>query len=202
MEIISVKFVKSSNDLKSCPSEGPPEYAFAGRSNVGKSSLLNYLANVKNLAKTSSTPGKTRLINHYLVNDSWYLVDLPGYGYARTGRKTRDTFFSAVDDFLLHRNTLACLFVLIDCRHNPLDSDLEFINKTGAAGIPLALIFTKTDKLSSTAVKRNIELYRKTLLQTWEELPVIFQTSSMEHTGRDQILAYIGKGNDSFNKNK
>lgn len=198
MEIQGVKFIKSSPDLKSCPPEGPPEYAFAGRSNVGKSTLLNLLINVKNLAKTSSTPGKTRLINHYLVNEGWYLVDLPGYGYARTGKKTRDAFLLTAGDYLLHRSSLACLFILIDCRHRPLASDLEFINWAGSNNIPVALVFTKTDKLSGTALNRNLEIYRNTLLQNWEELPVIFTTSSLKKTGREEILDFVEKGNSRF----
>jgi GTP-binding protein len=200
MEIHSVKFIKSSPDLKSCPGAEPPEYAFAGRSNVGKSSLLNLLINMKNLAKTSSTPGKTRLINHYLVNDAWYLVDLPGYGYARAGKKTRDSFLSTIGEYLLHRESLACLFILIDCRHRPLESDLEFIIWTGSNHIPVALVFTKTDKLSGAAFKRNIDFYRKTLLENWEELPVIFTTSSHMFTGREEILAFIEKSNKTFFK--
>jgi GTP-binding protein len=195
MDITSVKFIKSSVDLKGCPKEGPAEYAFAGRSNVGKSSLLNFLANTHNLAKTSSTPGKTRLINHYLVNDNWYLVDLPGYGYARTGKKGRDAFLSILDDYLLHRRTLACLFILIDIRHKPLQSDLSFIYNAGAANIPLALIFTKKDKLSFTAVEENLNLYQNTLRQNWEELPPVFVTSTLKRTGREEILAFIEQSN-------
>jgi GTP-binding protein len=195
MEIQSAKFIKSSPDLKSCPDAGFPEYAFAGRSNVGKSSLLNLLINIKNLAKTSSTPGKTRLINHYLVNDNWYLVDLPGYGYARAGKKTRESFLTTIGDYLLHRENLACLFILIDCRHRPLKSDLEFIEWTGLNQIPLALIFTKTDKLSGTELNRNLEYYRNTLQQTWEELPPVFTTSALRYSGREELLAFIEKHN-------
>lgn len=200
MEIQSIKFIKSSPDLKSCPAANFPEYAFAGRSNVGKSSLLNLLINIKNLAKTSSTPGKTRLINHYLVNDSWYLVDLPGYGYARTGRTTRTAFLSVIEDYLLHRDTLACLFVLIDSRHNPLDSDLEFIYRAGENQVPLALVFTKTDKLSDNMLASHLALYKKTLLQHWEELPVIFTTSTLQRKGNKEILGFIQKTNKVFNK--
>jgi len=198
MEISSVKFIKSSPDLKSCPPAGPPEYAFAGRSNVGKSTLLNLLVNIKNLAKTSSTPGKTRLINHYLVNESWYLVDLPGYGYARTGKKNRDAFLSFISDYLLKRETLACLFILIDCRHKPLESDLNFIHMAGNANIPVALVFTKKDKLSGTAFKKNLDRYKDTLLQNWEQLPVIFSTSSIQNAGREEILSFIEQGNITY----
>jgi GTP-binding protein len=200
MDITSVEFIKSSPDLKSCPKEGPPEYAFAGRSNVGKSSLLNFLVNTHNLAKTSSTPGKTRLINHYLVNNSWYLVDLPGYGYARAGKQKRDAFKSILEDFLLHRTTLACLFVLVDIRHKPLKSDLDFINRAGNAGIPMALAFTKKDKVSSTVAAAQITNYRNKLLEIWEELPPIFVTSSEKKTGSNEILAFIEKSNAHYAK--
>ena len=198
MEINSVVFIKSSPDLKSCPKPSFPEYAFAGRSNVGKSSLLNLLINIKNLAKTSSTPGKTRLINHFLVNKSWYLVDLPGYGYARTGKNTRDAFLLTIGTYLLKRDTLACLFILIDCRHKPLENDLEFIAWAGSNHIPIAMVFTKTDKLSPTALSRNLELYRKKLMQNWEELPEIFTSSAMNHTGHKEILGFIEKSNKLF----
>ncbi len=200
MEIQSASFVKSSPDLKSCPPSDFPEFAFAGRSNVGKSSLLNLLINVKNLAKTSSTPGKTRLINHYLINQSWYVVDLPGYGYAKTGRKTRDIFWTTTEDYLLRRENLICLFVLIDCRHEPLKSDLEFINWAGTSQIPIALVFTKSDKLSAAALKRNIDRYRNKLLESWEELPHIFTTSAAKYRGREEILAFIEEGNTKFSQ--
>jgi GTP-binding protein len=198
MEINSASFIKSSPDLKTCPASGFPEFAFAGRSNVGKSSLLNMLINMKNMAKTSATPGKTRLINHYLVNQNWYLVDLPGYGYAKTGRKTRDVFWTITEDYLLHRENLVCLFVLIDCRHEPLKSDLEFITWAGTCQIPMALIFTKSDKLSTAALKRNIDRYRNKLLESWEELPPVFITSSAKYCGREEILNFIEAGITRF----
>jgi GTP-binding protein len=198
MEINSVKFIKSSPDLKSCPKPSFPEYAFAGRSNVGKSSLLNLLVNMKNLAKTSSTPGKTRLINHYLINDNWYMVDLPGYGFARTGKKTRDFFLTTIGNYLLRRDTLACLFILLDCRHEPLQNDLEFIQWAGTHQIPVALVFTKTDKISGEALSRNKELYRNTLAQQWEELPAFFTTSAHQFSGREEILDFIEKANKVF----
>ncbi|HEX2394889.1 MAG TPA: ribosome biogenesis GTP-binding protein YihA/YsxC [Bacteroidales bacterium] len=198
MEITTVKFIKSSPGFDSCPREGPPEYAFAGRSNVGKSSLLNLLMNIKNLAKISSRPGKTRLINHYLINDNWYLVDLPGYGFAKAGKTERDAFVKIIEDYIMKRNTLACLFILIDSRHKPLENDLEFIKRTGSAGIPLALVFTKTDKQGKTTLQRNIDVYKKTLKRTWEELPPVFLTSSVNRTGREEILAFIDKANKEF----
>jgi GTP-binding protein len=191
MMIQSVKFIQSSTDLKSCPREGPPEFAFAGRSNVGKSSLLNLLAGTRNLAKTSSTPGKTKLINHFLVNDRWYLVDLPGYGFARTGKKTRDAFLPTIGNYLQQRKTLACLFILVDSRHKPMNSDIEFINWSGEAGIPIALVFTKSDKMSSTALKKNLDFYKNILLQSWEELPPVFVSSSLDKTGREEIMDFI-----------
>lgn len=198
MDIKQINFIKSSPDLKTCPPEGPPEYVFAGRSNVGKSSLLNLLAGKKNLAKTSSTPGKTKLINHYLVDETWYLVDLPGYGFARTGKQTRSDFMLSGWEFIQKRKTLACLFILIDCRHHPLESDLTFINLAGENQVPLSLIFTKTDKISGVVLERNLNIYRNTLLQTWEELPPFFTTSSLRRTGREEILDFIDESNRNF----
>lgn len=199
MVIKSVKFIKSSPDLKSCPPEGPAEYAFAGRSNVGKSSLLNLLTNVKNLAKTSSLPGKTRLINHFMVNDTWFLVDLPGYGYANTGKQNQDAYLSAIREYLLYRKTLACLFVLVDCRHKPLENDISFIQWAGSHDIPVALVFTKSDKLSEMVLIRNIDNYKETLLQDWEMLPPVFTVSSHQNKGREEILEFIQKSNTLFN---
>lgn len=201
MDITQVDFICSSPDLSSCPAARYPEYAFAGRSNVGKSSLLNLLTGKKNLAKTSSTPGKTKLINHFLVNESWYLVDLPGYGYAKTGKRTRDMFGGFTSDYLLKRETLACLFVLLDPRHAPLKNDLAFISWAGENGIPLALVFTKTDKLSKDGLSSSLNQYQKTLLQDWEELPPVFLTSALSHTGKDELLVFISKTNKSFHKN-
>jgi GTP-binding protein len=198
MEVHSAIFVKSSADFKQCPAASFPEYAFAGRSNVGKSSVLNMLMNVKNLAKTSSTPGKTRLINHFLVNEAWYLVDLPGYGFAKTGKKTRDAFIPLIGDYLVKRETLACLFILVDSRHEPLRNDLDFITWAGESGLPLALIFTKTDKLSADQLNRQLTHYKKTLSQQWEELPVIFTCSSHDHTGDKEILQFIAETNKKF----
>lgn len=193
MEIRSVKFVKSSPDLESCPKPELPEYAFAGRSNVGKSSLINMLVNLKKLAKTSSAPGKTRLINHYLVNDCWYLVDLPGYGYTKGGQRTRDAFVNTISEYLLKRESLVCLFLLIDCRHKPLASDLTVMKWIGINKIPFSMVFTKTDKVVPDILKRNLEHYRQTMLEEWEEMPVVFTTSSMSHSGREEILSFINK---------
>jgi len=202
MEIRSLTFTKSSPDLKSCPAARFPEYAFAGRSNVGKSSLLNLITNKKDLAKTSSTPGKTKLINHFLVNDSWYLVDLPGYGFARTGKRKRNSFLSVLYEYLLNRETLACLFVLLDSRHAPLAGDLDFITWAGENQIPIALVFTKTDKLSGDKFASNLAVYKKKLLHQWEELPPVFTTSTLERTGGREILEFIGKTNQISVRNK
>jgi GTP-binding protein len=195
MEITRVDFVKSSPDLKSCPKPGFPEYAFAGRSNVGKSSLINMVTGMKNLAKTSSTPGKTQYINHFLVNGAWYLVDLPGYGYAKTSKATRSEFPFLIHDYLLHRETLACLFILIDCRHKALENDLEFILWAGQHQIPLALCFTKTDKLAESKIQQSLIAYRNKLYETWEALPDFLITSSLQKKGRTEILDVIDRSN-------
>jgi GTP-binding protein len=199
MEIIRVEFVKSSPDLKSCPKPSFPEYAFAGRSNVGKSSLINMLTGRKNLAKTSSSPGKTRIINHYLVNGSWYLVDLPGYGYARAAKTIKKEFPALIRDYLLHRKTLACLFVLIDCRHKPLDNDIEFITWTGEHNIPLVLCFTKTDKLPAAQLDHKLGIYREKLNEAWETLPDFLVTSSVDRIGRHELIDIIEHSNSRMN---
>jgi GTP-binding protein len=198
MKIVRVEYVKSSPDLKSCPEATLPEYAFAGRSNVGKSSLINMLAGRKNMARTSSAPGKTQTINHYLVNGSWYLVDLPGYGYARTANSVKKEFPLLIRDYLLHRETLACLFILIDCRHKPLTNDCEFITWAGKNKVPLVLCFTKADKLTGTGLQRQLNLYREKLSQTWEILPAFLVTSSVTRKGKDTLLAIISRSNDGF----
>jgi len=193
MLIKTAEFVISNTDPARCPQDGKPEFAFIGRSNVGKSSLINMLTQRKGLALTSSTPGKTQLINHFLINGQWYLVDLPGYGYAQRGKKGREQIRSVIDAYLDTRLAMTCLFVLIDCRLEPQTIDLQFINRIGENGIPFVLVFTKTDKISQSRLSENITRYRERLLETWEELPPIFITSSEKKTGRDEILDYIDK---------
>jgi GTP-binding protein len=191
MNIKKAEFVISNTDPAKCPQDGRPEYAFIGRSNVGKSSLINMLTGKKGLAMTSSTPGKTQLINHFIINDEWYLVDLPGYGYAQRGKKGREKIQEIIDAYLDSREALTCLFVLLDCRHEPQKIDLEFITRLGEDGIPFAIVFTKADKISQAKLKENIKNYKTSLLETWEELPSIFSTSSERKTGKEEILNYI-----------
>ncbi|MBN2166332.1 MAG: YihA family ribosome biogenesis GTP-binding protein [Marinilabiliaceae bacterium] len=196
MEIKEARFIVSNSKVNKCPPPKLPEYAFIGRSNVGKSSLINMLCNNKKLAKISSTPGKTQLINHFLINQSWYLVDLPGYGYAKVSKTLRSGFSKIITSYLEQRTNLLCLFILIDSRLPPIEQDLEFIRKIGSLGIPLSIIFTKFDKLNKTESNIKIEHYKHTLLNDWEELPPIFITSATKKTGKDEILKYI----DSINK--
>ncbi|MDR2840996.1 MAG: ribosome biogenesis GTP-binding protein YihA/YsxC [Paludibacter sp.] len=193
MEIKSAKFVISNSDYQLCPQDGKAEYAFIGRSNVGKSSLINMLCNRKGLAMTSSKPGKTLLINHFIINDNWYLVDLPGYGFASTGKAMREKLKAIIESYILYREQLALLFILLDSRHEPQKIDLEFIAWAGENGIPIALVFTKADKLSKSHLNDNITAYKNTLLEQWEELPPIFITSAEKHEGRTEILDYIDK---------
>lgn len=197
MIIKEAKFVISNTDYKKCPSDGKPEYAFIGRSNVGKSSLINMLTNRKGLAMTSSKPGKTQLINHFEINDEWYLVDLPGYGYAQRGKQGRELIRDIIESYILNREELTSLFLLLDCRHEPQKIDMEFIDWLGECGIPFAIIFTKTDKLSRSKLTLNLNAYIDKLKESWEELPPIFQTSSEHKLGKDEILDYI----DTINKN-
>jgi len=199
MNIKKAEFIISNTQVEKCPQDGKPEYAFIGRSNVGKSSLINMLTGKKGLAMTSSTPGKTQLINHFLINDEWYLVDLPGYGYAQRGKKGREKIQEIIDFYLDEREDLTCLFVLLDCRHEPQKIDLEFIDKLGESGIPFVIIFTKIDKLSNSRLKENIDVYTRKLLETWEELPLVFYTSSEQKKGRDEVLNYIEEINKSLN---
>ncbi len=193
MLIKSASFVISNTDHKLCPQDGKPEFAFIGRSNVGKSSLINMLTGQKKLAKTSSTPGKTQLINHFDINNEWYLVDLPGYGFAKVSKSKRATFEQFISDYLLDRPTLVNTFVLLDSRLEPQKIDLEFMNWCGEKGIPFSMVFTKIDKLSSSALQKNLAAYRKEMLKYWEELPPVFTTSSESSFGKEKLLNYIGQ---------
>jgi GTP-binding protein len=202
MKINSAEFVISNSDVSKCPKEPLPEYAFIGRSNVGKSSLINMLTNNKNLAKTSGKPGKTQLINHFKINLNWFLVDLPGYGYARVSKKTKEVFQKFITDYFEKREQLVCAFVLIDIRLEAQKIDLEFINYLGEIEVPFCIIFTKADKISKTKIDSNIAAYRKALLaNNWEEMPEYFVTSSLESTGREQLLAFIEGVNEEMFKN-
>ncbi len=196
MIIKSAEFVISNTDVKLCPAGTMPEYAFIGRSNVGKSSLINMLTQHKGLAMTSQKPGKTQLINHFLVNRQWHLVDLPGYGYARLSKGSRNKLKEMIEDYVLERPQLVNLFILLDCRHEAQKIDLEFIEWAGENNVPLALIFTKADKLSKTKLKENIAAYKERLLEEWAELPPIFITSSETRLGRDEVLGYIEEINN------
>ncbi len=200
MEITSAEFVISNTDVKKCPAGIFPEYAFIGRSNVGKSSLINMLTNRKGLAMTSATPGKTMLINHFLINKNWYIVDLPGYGYARRGQKGKDQIRTIIEDYILEREQMTNLFVLIDSRLEPQKIDLEFMEWLGENGIPFAIIFTKADKLKGGRLKMNINSYLRELRKQWEELPPYFISSSEDRTGRKEILDYIENINKSINQ--
>ena len=196
MKIYSAEFVVSNTAVDKCPKDRIPEYAFIGRSNVGKSSLINMLMERRHLAKTSSTPGKTQLINHFKINNSWYLVDLPGYGYARVSKKKKATFQKYIENYFLQRKQLVCSFVLIDCRHDPQKIDLDFMQFLGENSIPFSIIFTKADKLTPTKLEKQINSYKTKLLEYWEELPTSFITSSSNGLGRDEFLNYI----DQINK--
>jgi len=196
MSIKSSRFLTSNTEVGKCPSPDKPEYAFTGRSNVGKSSLINMLCNQKNLAKTSSTPGKTQLINHFIINEDWYLVDLPGYGYVKTSKEKREEFSKMITEYIIKRENLMCLFVLIDSRHEPMSIDISFIEMLGNEGIPFAIIFTKSDKLGREKIKKQVEIYKQRLLEDWEELPQIFITSSEKKEGKEEILEFISVTND------
>ena len=189
--IFTSEFVISNTDVSRCPDDGKPEYAFIGRSNVGKSSLINMLCGRKKLALTSARPGKTMLINHFCINGSWYIVDLPGYGYARRSKSDIAKFGSIIDGYVCRRAELTCLFVLIDSRVPPQKIDVDFINRAGTNGIPLAVVFTKADRPNDREIRQNMESMRTQLAETWEELPPMFTTSSMKKTGRDELLEYI-----------
>ena len=193
-------FKCSSEKISQVPKDNLPDIAFIGRSNVGKSSLINMLTKHKGLAKVSATPGKTRLINHFTINDSWYLVDLPGYGYARTGKSTRGAFAKIITDYVFKCEKMHFLFVLVDSRLEPQKIDLDFIEQLGMNGVPFGVIFTKADKLSKTQLQRSISTYQQTLLQSWEELPPMFASSSEKGVGRDEIVGYIEEILKNFNK--
>ncbi|PQJ30945.1 YihA family ribosome biogenesis GTP-binding protein [Nonlabens arenilitoris] len=200
MKITSSEFVISNQDVKRCPDSKLPEYAFIGRSNVGKSSLINMLTNKKSLAKTSGRPGKTQLINHFLINKTWHLVDLPGYGYARVSKTSKAKFQKFITNYFQQRRQLVCAFVLVDVRHEPQPIDTEFMEWLGENGIPFGIVFTKADKLKPNALERNVEAYKKQLLDgVWEEVPPYFVTSSSNGTGQEELLNYIGEINNSLN---
>lgn len=199
MEIKSANFVISNSDVKKCPQQSFPEYAFIGRSNVGKSSLINRLTNHKGLAKTSSRPGKTQLINHFLINNQWFLVDLPGYGYARVSKSTKKVFQKFITNYFKQRKQLICAFVLVDIRHEPQKIDLEFMQWLGENTIPFAIIFTKADKLKSEKqIQENTQKYEQILLETWEEIPPYFITSAEKGIGKEEVLNYIDQINQSL----
>lgn len=199
MEISNAEFIVSNTDVKKCPPGHLPEYAFIGRSNVGKSSLINMLTGRKGVAMTSATPGKTMLINHFLINDSWYIVDLPGYGYARRGMKGQEQIRTIIEDYILEREQMTNLFLLIDSRLEPQKIDMEFMEWLGENGIPFSIIFTKADKLKGGRLKMNINAYIRELRKQWEELPPYFVSSSEDRMGRTEILDYIESINKEVN---
>lgn len=202
MKVQEARYVMSNSDYQKCPEPVLPEYAFIGRSNVGKSSLINMLTGKKALAKTSQQPGKTQLINHYLIDDAWYLVDLPGYGYAKVSKVERDKWEKMINDYLHNRINLVCTFVLIDVRHSALAVDLEFMAALGEAGIPFHIIFTKADKLKPGQVANQVEAYKTKLAELWEEIPPMFVTSAEKNEGREPVLQTIGTYNQTFEKAK
>ena len=197
MKIKTAEYVISNSDVRKCPEGNIPEYAFIGRSNVGKSSLINMLTGRTALAKTSATPGKTLLINHFMINKEWYIVDLPGYGYAKRSKESREKFKKIIDGYILHRMQMTNLFVLVDARHEPQKIDLEFMEWLGENGVPFSIVFTKMDKLGKVAGVTNVNKYLNLLKESWEELPPYFMTSSEDGRGRDEILDYI----EEINKN-
>ena len=198
MEIKQAAFVVSNTQVAKCPTHKLPEYAFIGRSNVGKSSLINMLTNHKGLAKTSSKPGKTQLINHFLINKEWYLVDLPGYGYAKVSKQSKKTFQQFITDYFKKRRELVCAFVLVDIRHEPQKIDLEFMQWLGENAIPFAIVFTKADKLTEKQIQEHVISYSEILLQQWEEMPPYFITSSENRLGKEDLLSYIETINQSL----
>jgi len=198
MKIKSAEFIVSNSEVAKCPKNNLPEYAFIGRSNVGKSSLINMLTDRKSLAKTSGRPGKTQLINHFLINKEWHLVDLPGYGYARVSKSSKKKFQQFITNYFEQRQQLVLAFVLVDIRHKPQPIDLEFMQYLGESGIPFGIIFTKADKLKPTAIDRHVEDYCNVLLNTWEELPIYFVTSSSKSIGKEDVLEIIGSTNEEI----
>ncbi|MHA7942971.1 ribosome biogenesis GTP-binding protein YihA/YsxC [Formosa sp. 3Alg 14/1] len=198
MQIKSAEFVVSNSDVSKCPKDRIPEYAFIGRSNVGKSSLINMLTNRKSLAKTSGRPGKTQLINHFLINKTWFLVDLPGYGYARVSKSAKKTFQKFITEYFSKREQLISAFVLVDIRHKPQPVDLEFMTWLGEHSIPFSIIFTKADKLKPMAIENHVNEYRDVLLETWEDMPNYFVTSSSKEIGKDELLQYIDDTNTNL----
>lgn len=202
MKITSAEFVMSNSDVAKCPKDRIPEYAFIGRSNVGKSSLINMLVDRKSLAKTSGRPGKTQLINHFKINNNWYLVDLPGYGYARVSKKDKKVFQKYITEYFEKREQLVCAFVLVDIRHEPQPVDMEFMEWLGTNGVPFAIIFTKADKLKPRAIENYVNTYLQRLLETvWEEAPKHFVTSSANRTGKEELLNFIANINLDFKAN-
>jgi GTP-binding protein len=203
MKINTAEFIISNSIVSKCPPEFLPEYAFIGRSNVGKSSLINMITNHKNLAKTSGRPGKTQLINHFKINNNWFLVDLPGYGYAKVSKKTKQVFQQFITDYFETREQLVCAFVLIDIRHEAQEIDIEFMGYMGESEIPFCIVFTKADKISKGKAETNIAAYKKEMFKNnWEEMPQFFVTSATEKTGKDQLLSYIQEVNEEVFKNK
>ena len=198
MIIKSAEFTVSNTEISKCPEPKLPEYAFIGRSNVGKSSLINMLTNNSKLAKTSQAPGKTRLINHFLINNNWYVVDLPGYGFAKTSKSMRESWQKMIAAYMQKRTNLMLVFVLIDSRIPPQRIDIDFINWLGQNGVPLNIVFTKTDKINQRELSKNINLFKDEMLKTWEEIPVTFISSAKDTTGRDEILSYIEELNPQF----
>jgi GTP-binding protein len=203
MKITTAEFIISNSDVSKCPLERLPEYAFIGRSNVGKSSLINMITNHKNLAKTSGKPGKTQLINHFKINNNWFLVDLPGYGYAKVSKKTKSVFQQFITDYFEKREQLVCAFVLIDIRHEAQNIDLEFMEYMGESEIPFCIIFTKADKISKVKIDSHIAAYKKQMIKNnWAEMPPYFVTSSTEGTGKEELLNYIDEVNQEVFKNE
>lgn len=198
MEIKDAQFIISNTDVEKCPQGGKAEYAFIGRSNVGKSSLINMITGKKGLAMTSSKPGKTMLINHFIIDNSWYLVDLPGYGYAQRGKEGRNNIRKIIEDYILEREQLTNLFVLLDCRHEPQTIDLEFMEWLGENSIPFSIIFTKIDKIGNGRLKENLKAYTDKLHESWDDLPPIFLSSAEKKAGKEEILSYINEINKSI----